>query len=322
VTASGRALPRIISMLPAATEIAAALGLADALVGVSHECDHPDEVRARPQVTHCEIHGGALPSGRIDRWVTDTLSATGTLYTMDEPLIRRLRPDVILTQRLCDVCAVGYDSVTAFARTLPGPPVVVNLEPASLGDIFEDVRRVAAAAGVPERADAVVAALAARVEAVHVRAAEAGWRPRAVLLEWIDPPFACGHWNPELVEIAGGVEPLGHKGRPSRRVTWEDVVAARPEVLLIACCGFDLARTREDLPLLFAREGWADLPAVREGRVYAVDGSQYFSRPGPRVVDSLEITATLLHPDLFAGLFPPRPVVRVETEAALGRVRR
>jgi iron complex transport system substrate-binding protein len=309
---------RIVSMLPAATEIAATLGLVDSLVGVSHECDHPPEVRAIPQVTRCEIHGGALPSGRIDAWVTDTLTQTGTLYTMDEPLLRRLRPDVILTQRLCDVCAVGYDSVTALARTLPGPPVVVNLEPATLSDIFEDIRRVAAATGVADRAEGVVAALRQRVDSVRARALQAGPRPRCVILEWLDPPFACGHWNPELVEIAGGVEALGHKGRPSRRVTWEDVFAARPEVLLIACCGFDLERTRRDLPRLTEREGWADIPAVRDGRVYAVDGSQYFSRPGPRVVDSLEIAAEILHPALFAGRFPAREVVRVATEKALG----
>jgi iron complex transport system substrate-binding protein len=309
------ASPRILSMLPAATEIAGALGLVGGLVGVSHECDHPAEVRALPQVTHCEIHGGALPSGKIDAWVTDTLTETGTLYTMDEPLIRRLRPDVILTQRLCDVCAVGYDSVTAFAATLPGPPVVVNLEPATLADIFEDIRRVARAAGVAARGDEVVAELAARVESVRARAATARLRPRTLILEWLDPPFACGHWNPELVEIAGGVEPVGHKGRPSRRITWEDVRAARPEVLLIACCGFDLERTRRDLPLLREREGWAEIPAVRAGRVYAVDGSQYFSRPGPRVVDSLEIVAEIIHPDLFAGRFPPRAVMRVAGDA-------
>ena len=310
--------PRIISMLPAATEIAAALGLTGSLVGVSHECDHPPAVRAIPQVTRCEIHGGILPSGRIDAWVTDTLSATGTLYTMNEPLIRGLRPDVILTQRLCDVCAVGYDSVTAFARTLPGPPVVVNLEPATLADVFDDIRKVAAATGVSQRAEEVVAALVQRVEAVRARASTARHRPRCAILEWLDPPFACGHWNPELVEIAGGEEVLGHKGQPSRRVTWEEVLASRPDVLLIACCGFDLERTRRDLPRLREREGWAEIPAVRDGRVHAVDGSQYFSRPGPRVVDSLEITAEILHPDLFAGLFPPRDVVRVPTEAARG----
>src|SRR5260370_14026487 len=157
--------------------------------------------------------------------------------------------------------------------------------------MLQEGRGGAGGTGVSGGEGRVVASLRARVEAVRDRAAPARTRPRAVILEWLDPPFACGHWNPELVEIAGGEEPLGHKGRQARRVTWEDVLETRPEVLLIACCGFALERTRTDLPRLRARPGWADLPAVRDGRVYAVDGSQYFSRPGPRVVDSLEITA-------------------------------
>jgi iron complex transport system substrate-binding protein len=308
--------PRIVSLLPAATEMVGALGLMDDLVGVSHECDFPPEARTRPQVTQCPIHGSGLPSGRIDTWVTETLTRTGTLYTMDEPLLRRLRPDLILTQRLCDVCAVGYDSVAGFAATLPGPPRVVNLEPASLADIFADIRRVADAAGVPERARAVVAALEARVASVRRAVAAAAWRPRCLVLEWVDPPFASGHWNPELVEIAGGIDPLGRKGQPARRVSWPDVLESDPEVLVLACCGFDLGRTREDVPLLREREGWAALRAVREGRVYAVDGSQYFSRPGPRVVDSLEILAEVLHPRVFAGAFPARAVERIGTGAA------
>jgi iron complex transport system substrate-binding protein len=215
------------------------------------------------------------------------------------------------------VCAVGYDSVTALAATLPGPPRVVNLEPASLADIFEDIRKVADAAGVSERAPAVVSSLQARVAAVRRAAAAAADRPRCLLLEWVDPPFASGHWNPELVEIAGGVDPLGHRGRPARRVSWDDVRASDPDVLVLACCGFDLRRTREDVPLLRAREGWAALRAVRRGRVYAVEGSQYFSRPGPRVVDSLEILAGILHPQIFAGAFPPRAVELVETAEAV-----
>jgi iron complex transport system substrate-binding protein len=302
---------RIVSLLPAATEIVAALGLTDSLVGVSHECDYPPEVRRVPRVTRCEIHGGGLPSRRIDQWVSETLARTGTLYTMDEPLLRSLRPDLILTQRLCDVCAVGYDSVSAFAATLPGPPRVVNLEPLRLSDIFDDVRRVAGAAGVAERAEGVVASLNGRVEAVRSRAARAVRRPRCLLLEWIEPPFACGHWNPELVEIAGGTEPIGHKGQPARRVRWEEVLAAEPEVLVLACCGFDLQRTLQEVPLLRA-----GLPSARSCQVYAVDGSDYFSRPGPRVVDSLEILAEILHPELFQGCFPRRAVMRIDPAAA------
>jgi iron complex transport system substrate-binding protein len=301
---------RVVSLLPAATEIVAALGCLDALVGVSHECDWPPPVGVLPRVTRCAIHGNALPSGDTDRWVTDTLARTGTLYTMDEALLRRLAPDVIVTQRLCDVCAVGYDSVTAFAATLPGPPAVVNLEPSTLDDVFADVRRVAEALGVPERATAVIAALRARVDAVAAAAADRP-RRRCVLLEWIDPPYRSGHWGPELVSLAGGVDPLGRAGEDAARVAWDDVVAAAPEVLVLACCGYDVARTRADVPLLTARPGWSTLPAVRTGAVWAIDGSAYVSRPGPRLVDSLELLAELIHPDVFAGRFPHRAHARV-----------
>jgi iron complex transport system substrate-binding protein len=301
---------RVVSLLPAATEIVAALGCLDDLVGVSHECDWPAPVGDLPRVTRCAIHGNALPSGETDRWVTDTLARTGTLYTMDETLLRRLAPDVIVTQRLCDVCAVGYDSVTAFAATLPGPPAVVNLEPSTLDDVFADVHRVAATLEVPDRATAVVAALRARVDAVAAAAASRPTR-RCVLLEWIDPPYRSGHWGPELVALAGGVDPLGRRGEDAARVAWDDVVAVAPEVLVLACCGYDVARTRADVPLLAARPGWSALPAVRAGAVWAIDGSAYVSRPGPRLVDSLELLAELLHPEVFAGRFPHRAHARV-----------
>src|SRR5437867_2820609 len=301
---------RIVSLLPAATEIVAALGMLDQLVGVSHECDYPVEVQAKPRVTHCTIHGGALASEAADRWVSDTLAASGTLYTLDEALVRRLRPDVVITQRLCDVCAVSHESVTAFAATLPGPPHVVNLEPSSVQDVLQDIRTVGAALAVPERAAEVIAALEARIAAIRARAAGAP-RRRCVVLEWIAPPYRSGHWTPELVAIAGGTEPLGRMGEDAARVPWEAVVAAAPEVLVLACCGYDLARTAADLPLLATRPGWAELPAVRAGEVYAVDGSAYFSRPGPRLVDSLEMLAEILHPELFAGRFPARAVRRL-----------
>jgi iron complex transport system substrate-binding protein len=309
---------RVVSLLPAATEIVAALGMVDRLVGVSHECDHPPGVAAKPRVTRCAIHGNALPSEAIDRWVTDTLAATGTLYTMDEALMRSLRPDVILTQRLCDVCAVGYGTVTAFAATLPGPPVVVNLEPSSLADVLRDIRNVGGALGVPERATRLVADLEARIEAVRSRAGDTPPR-RCVLLEWVAPPFRSGHWGPELVEIAGGVEPLGRRGENAARVPWQAVLDAAPEVLVLACCGFDLARTLADVRRLEAMPGWRSLPAVRRGEVYAVDGSAYFSRPGPRLVDSLELLAELLHPERFPRGFPPSAYQRCALEGTDSR---
>lgn len=302
----------IVSLLPAATEIAAALGLLDHLVGVSHECDFPPEVNGKPRVTHCPIHDGGLSSADVDRWVRETLASSGTLYTMDEELLRRLAPDAILTQRLCDVCAVGYGSVAALAATLPGPPQVVNLEPSSLADIFDDIRRVAQVAGVVERGQTVIATLEQRVETVRARAIRAEHRPVCVLLEWIDPPYGSGHWGPELVEIAGGMDPVGRRGEDSTRIPWERVLEAQPEVIVVACCGYQQERARRDLPILAGYAGWNTLPAVRDGRVYVVDGSAYFSRPGPRVVDSLEILAEVIHPELFAGHFPDRGVLRVD----------
>jgi iron complex transport system substrate-binding protein len=296
---------RVVSLLPAATEIVAALGRLDDLVGISHECDFPPEVGSRPRVTRCEIHGNALPSARIDAWVSDTLAATGTLYTLDEARMHALRPDVILTQKLCDVCAVGYGTVTAFAATLPGPPEVVNLEPSNLADILDDIRKVGAALDAPAAAADVVATLTARIEAVRTRAAGAP-RRRCVLLEWIAPPYRTGHWGPELVEIAGGVELVGGTGEDAARIPWDAVRDAAPDVLVVACCGFDVERTLADVPLLAAQSGWKDLPAVRSGEVWVVDGSAYFSRPGPRIVDSLEILAEILHPKLFAGRYPAR----------------
>jgi iron complex transport system substrate-binding protein len=301
---------RVVSLLPAATEIVAALGGLDWLVGVSHECDHPAGVAAKPRITHCAIHGNTAASDTIDGWVSDTLATSGTLYTLDEPLLRALRPDVLITQRLCDVCAVGYESVRAFAATLPGPPRVVSLAPSTLADVLQDVRTVGAALGVPERAADVVAALEARIAAVCARTATVT-RPRCVLLEWIAPPFRSGHWGPELVALAGGLEPLGRAGEDAARVAWDAVVAAAPDVLVLACCGYDVDRTLADVGLLRARPGWQDLPAVRAGAVWAVDGSAYFSRPGPRLADSLEILAEILHPDIFRGRFPARAVRRV-----------
>jgi iron complex transport system substrate-binding protein len=298
---------RVVSLLPAATEIVAALGRLDDLVAVSHECDFPPEIAAKPRVTRCEIHGNALPSGEIDRWVRNELHTQRTLYTMDEPLLRDLAPDVILTQRLCDVCAVGYDSVTALAATLPGPPAVVNLEPLRLGDVFQDVLNVGIALDARDAAVRVVGDLQARVNAVKRRTASLA-RRRCVLLEWIDPLYRTGHWGPDVVAAAGGVEMVGVAGTNAAVVPWEAVRAAKPEVLVIACCGFDVTRTMQDVPLLRAQPGWDDVPAVRDGCVWVMDGCAYVSRPGPRLADTVELLASCLHPEAFGEPDPPAAV--------------
>lgn len=300
---------RIVSLLPSATEIVCELGLGEDLVGVTHECDHPRFVAGLPKVTRTLIPHDAS-SRDIDALVRERLKTQRALYTLDMPTLERLRPDLIVTQALCDVCAVAEAEVTAAACSLPGRPQVVNLEPMSLADVLDTLQAVAGAAGVAHRAPAVVADLRRRIDAVAARSERVADRPRVVLLEWLDPPFSCGHWSPELVRLAGGDEVIGRAGRPSRTLTWEEVRGARPDVLVIACCGFSLERTLIDVPGLGARTGWA-------GRVYVTDGNAYFSRPGPRLVDSLEILAHALHP----GVHPlPRglPAARPLTPAELG----
>jgi len=290
---------RIVSLLPAATEITAALGLMDQVIGVSHECDFPKEANERPRVTRCAVHGAELASRDVDEWVRRALHDNGTIYTIDEPVLRKLQSDVILTQRLCDVCAVGYGTVAKLAQTLPGPPQVVNLEPRSLADIFDDIRRVAKACEVPKRAEKLIANLSERVENVRERAAKIPDRPRCFLMEWVDPPFCSGHWGPELVEVAGGQDPLGRKHKPSAQIDWQEVRDARPEIIVLALCGYDIDRARRDYELLRRFTGFDSIAAAANRQVYIVNASAYFARPGPRIVDSLEILAGILHPSEF-----------------------
>jgi iron complex transport system substrate-binding protein len=306
---------RIVSLLPAATEIAAALGLMDQIVGVSHECDFPKEANQRPRVTHCSVHDAGLTSLEVDEWVRRALRENGRIYTIDEPLLRKLQSDVILTQKLCDVCAVGYGTVAKLAQTLPGPPRVVNLEPTSLADIFGDIRRVADACDAGERAEKLIVNLLERVENVRERAATIPDRRRCFLMEWVDPPFCSGHWGPELVEIAGGHDPLGRKHQPSAQIEWQQVLDARPEIIVLALCGYDIDRARRDYELLRRFPGFGSIPAADNGQVHVVNASAYFARPGPRIVDSLEILAGILHPSEFTEFVSRGPedrrVVRI-----------
>lgn len=299
---------RIVSLLPSATEIICALGLEDQLVGVTHECDYPPFVCHLPKVTRTLIPADAS-SAEIDRRVRERLRTGRALYTLDLPVLEALRPDLIVTQALCDVCAVAEDEVRAAACMLPGGPQVLNLEPQTLSEVLASIRQVARAVGVEHSAEEVIAQLMSRIEAVGARTSRLRHRPRVALLEWLDPPFSCGHWSPELVRLAGGVEGLGREGQPSRTLRWDEILAWQPEVVFIACCGFSVERTLCDLPLLRCVPGWQEVPAVRSGRVYVTDGSHYFSCPSPRLVDSLEILAHALHPEVHPlphGL--PRPV--------------
>jgi iron complex transport system substrate-binding protein len=300
---------RVVSLLPAATEIVCALGRADDLAAVSHECDFPTAVRAKPRITRCEIHGNALPSAEADAWVRRQLREAGTLYTLDDALLRAIAPDVILTQKLCDVCAVAWGTVVRLAETLPGPPVVLNLEPTRLGDVFQDVLNVGKAIGAAAEAVALVGELQARTNALRRRTAGLP-RRRCVLLEWLDPLYRSGHWGPDLVALAGGIDPVGVAGANAATVAWEAVRTAEPEAIVVACCGYDVARALADVPRLREFPGWDELPAVRAGAVWVLDGNAYVSRPGPRLVDSAELLARCLHSETF-GAPDPAGAVRV-----------
>lgn len=301
---------RIVSLLPSATEIICALGLDDQLVGVTHECDHPPAVRDLPEVTLTRVPEDAS-SADIDRLVNERRGAGMALYALDRSKLDALQPDLIVTQALCGVCAVAEAEVQEAVCDLPGNPAVVNLEPESLEDLYTAIHQVAQAAGVEDRAEVAVDALKARIAVVQERAATTAQRPRVALLEWLDPPFSCGHWSPELVSLAGGVEGLGTAGQPSRELRWDEVLDWQPEVVMIACCGFDVPRTLEELPLLDAVPGWQDIPAVRHQQVFVTDGSQYFSRPGPQLVDSVEILAHAIDPGRHPLPAHLEPAVRV-----------
>lgn len=282
-----RAVMRICSLLPSATEIVADLGLADALVAVSEECRWPPEVRSKPKVTAARVDSANLSSAEIDRVVRESIASDEPLYTVDAELIDRLRPDVLITQDLCTVCAVSSGDL---ATACPVGAEIISLDPGTIEGIAESVLLLAERFGAGERGERIVAAMRAKIEAV--RAATAGLHRRRVFVaEWLDPPFTAGHWVPEMVEAAGGVDVLGEAGRASRSTTWDEVLAAEPELVIAAPCGYDEAGAAEraaDLDL-------GGLPVV------AVDADSYFSRPAPRVADGVELLAALLHPAAIRG---------------------
>jgi iron complex transport system substrate-binding protein len=284
---------RIASLLPSATEIVCTLGLEEALVAVSHSCDFPGRVESLPRVTRTRVPHGAA-SYEIDAVVRDCLHRGESLYQLDEALLESLRPDLIVTQALCEVCAVGPAEVGRAVPALSSHPRVITLEPRTLEEVFDAIEVVGAAVGRSEEAELLVKDLRRRVDAVRTRSAALARRPRVAFLEWADPPICGGHWNPELVELAGGRDGLGRRGEPSRMIAWEDVIAWQPEVLVLACCGFDAARGQAEMELLRQRPGFARLPCAGEGRTYVMDGVRLFSRPGPSLVDSLERLAAVL----------------------------
>jgi iron complex transport system substrate-binding protein len=288
--------PVVVSLIASATEIVCALGRGGWLVGRSHECDFPPQVTHLPALTapKFKVEGS---SAEIDARVREIVREGLSVYRVDAEALKALDPSVILTQDHCEVCAVSLADVEAATCTWTGRPVeIVSLKPDSLADAYADIRRVAGALGAPEAGEGLVRSMQQRIAAVSARVAGRP-RPRVAFIEWVEPLMAGGNWMPELVEAAGGHNLFGTAGRRSDWMQWDEVRAADPDAIVVAPCGYDLGRCLEERPLLEAKPGWSDLAAVRGGRVYFADGNAYFNRPGPRLADTVELLADMLHPD-------------------------
>jgi iron complex transport system substrate-binding protein len=295
---------RIVSLLPSTTEIVCALGLEDDLVGITHECDYPPSVGNKPRLTSSRISHETMTSREIDHAVRSQLAnldGHGSIYDLDEGGLRALKPDLILTQELCEVCAVSYKTVERAARMFAAEVRVVSLEPNTIADIFDNIRMVGDLTGRKSEADRLVGELNRRLDSVRESTAQVDHRPRTLMLEWLEPAFAPGHWVPEQVEIAGGDHAFGKAGQRSVTTTAEEISAYAPEVIVLIPCGYYKEDILRQLPGANLPAGWKDLPAVRSGEVWATDATLYFSRPGPRVVEGVEILARILHPKIFGA---------------------
>lgn len=288
----------IVSFLPAATEMAYALGLGPQVRAVSHECDFPEDARTKPVVVRLAVDLSGLSPREIDGKVSRQLRERGTLYEVDEAILRAADPDLLMTQNLCQVCAPSGTEVSRALARLDRPAQVLWMTPSSLEGILENLRDLGAHTGKGREAAGLIDGIRADLAAIEARTSNMPSRPRVFCLEWADPVFCSGHWVPEMVRLAGGVDALGRVGRDSVRIPWDDVRRWAPEVLVIAPCGYHLSRAREEAERLVDLPGWKDIPAVRQGRVYAVDADSYVSRPGPRVALGVRLLAHLVHPDV------------------------
>jgi iron complex transport system substrate-binding protein len=307
---------RIASFLASGTEIAVALGLQDQVVAISHECDWPPDVLDRPRLSRPRFDPAGLTSGAIDRAVRDAMAEHGSPYIIDETQLLEVRPDVVLTQAVCEVCAVPTPGVEAVVRRSGLSAEVVSLDAHTIDDILAAIEQVAAAADVRDRAGDVIAHLRVRMDAVRVAVAGAE-RPRVLALEWLDPPFAPGHWVPEMIELAGGDNLIGTAGGHSEQTSWDALAGLDPDVLVLMPCGYDLEATRRDADAVGERLRGIAPRALDGGSAFIVDGSAYFNRSGPRFVTGIEILATLFHRDRFQTLLDgvaqrwplgPRPI--------------
>jgi iron complex transport system substrate-binding protein len=300
-------LVRIASLVPSATEMLFALGVGDSVVAVTHECDYPDEAAELTHLTHSAIPEG-LSAAEIDREVKERTQRGASIYELDEDELRDLEPDLIVTQAVCEVCAVSFDEVTKVAESMDPQPKVLSLDPTTFGEVLADIRRLGEATNANDEAEELIAAIGDRVDAIAAAVAEADRQPTVLALEWLDPVYIGGHWVPQMIEMAGGIDLLGFAGEKSREATWADVEVMKPDVVVAMPCGYDADRAAEE-----AYQHARHISALGAQRVVAVDASSYFSRPGPRLVDGIELLAHVIHPDLVG---PPPPGQMVELDAS------
>jgi iron complex transport system substrate-binding protein len=302
---------RICSLLPSATEIAFALGLGNDVVGVTHECDYPPEARTKPVVVHGMIDSHTTTSRQIDQSVREHCNQRTSLYAIDFLRLKEARPDIVLTQALCEVCALDYNEVVHACQSLPSRPEIIALNPTCLADVLADIKRVGNLTRRVSQAEALVSRLWQRVDEIRAKTFPARWRPRVACLEWLDPIFSAGHWIPEMVDLAGGINGLAQPGETSVQIPWDRVLELNPDVLVLMPCGFDVERTRKEANALRELPGWGGLPAVKTGRVFAVNGHAYFSRSGPRLIDGLDVLSRIIQPEIFSWDVTPEAAQRV-----------
>lgn len=309
---------KIASLLPSTTEIVCALGLEDSLVGITHECDFPASVMGKPHLTESRISHETMTSKEIDHAVRSQLDGHGSIYDLNEKLLAELNPDLILTQELCEVCAVSYKTVQKAARMYAADAAVVSLEPHTLEDIFANIVTVGELTATKDKAEDLVESLRRRVEAVRAKTQDLA-RPRAFMLEWLEPPFAPGHWVPQQVEAAGGQCLLGTAGERSVAIDYRQIFEARPDVIVLVPCGYYTADTLRQLGSTIFPSNWSEIPAVLSDNIWALDATSYFSRPAPRVVDGIEILAKIFHAGIFGeplekeAVRVPRETLKFET---------
>ena len=313
---------RICSFLPSTTEIVYELGLGDNLVGVTHECDYPAEVKSKPRVIMNFIRPDELSSKEIDSLVTENAKNGKSTYIVKEEVLKKANPDLILTQGLCDVCAVSGSEVKEAVKVLGHTPEIISLEPNNLDEILETIIVIGEAANKKDVAEHLVSKLRYRIEKVRASIAEEIDLPRVCCIEWIDPPYIAGHWVPQMVEIAGGIDGIGKSGEPSFKVNWEEFVKFAPQIVVVMPCGFNINDTLDEIETLTSNKNWNRLPAARKGHVYLVDANSFFSRPGPRIVNGLEILAKIFHPEVCTSEILPNSVLNLRNhyyfESVLG----